>query len=33
LPDAILDGLITAGCQVDDLRRDGTTIATKINST
>jgi hypothetical protein len=33
LPDAILDGLITAGCQVDDLRRDGTTIATDMNST
>jgi len=33
IPDAILDGLVTAGCQVDDLRRDGTTIATKTSST
>lgn len=33
IPDAILDGLITAGCQVDDLRRDGMTIATRISST
>jgi hypothetical protein len=30
LPDSILDGLVTAGCVVDDLRGDGTTIATKL---
>ncbi len=33
IPDAILDGLIAAGCQVDDLRRDGTTIATSNGTT
>lgn len=33
IPDAILDGLVTAGCQVVDLRTDGTTIATNRNST
>jgi hypothetical protein len=32
LPDSILDGLTTAGCVVDDLRGDGTTIATKMKS-
>ena len=30
IPDSILDGLIAAGCQVDDLRGDGTTVATKV---
>lgn len=29
-PDSILDGLIASGCQVDDLRGDGMTIATKV---
>ena len=30
LPDTILDGLLAAGCAVDDLRGDGTTIATRL---
>jgi len=30
LPDSILDGLRAAGCVVDDLRGDGTTIATRL---
>ncbi len=30
LPDSILDGLLAAGCVVDDLRGDGTTIATRL---
>jgi len=28
IPDSILDGLTAAGCQVDDLRGDGMTVAT-----
>jgi len=32
VPDSILDGLATAGCIVEDLRGDGTTIASKLAS-
>ncbi|HSQ25964.1 MAG TPA: hypothetical protein VLM80_02455 [Anaerolineales bacterium] len=32
VPDAIIDGLTTAGCIVDDLRGDGTTIASILEN-